>query len=55
MQMMPWGQHEATAEKTSPPDGRFGGTVDNVRAAKMAATIAITACLRFGSHVSSGD
>jgi hypothetical protein len=26
----------------------FGGTEDNFRAARMAATIAITACLRFG-------
>jgi hypothetical protein len=31
--------------------GLFGGTVDNFRAARMAATIAITACLRFGSGI----
>jgi hypothetical protein len=29
--------------------GLFGGTADNSRAARIAATIAITACLRFGS------
>jgi hypothetical protein len=29
--------------------GLFGGTVDNFLAASIAATIAITPCLRFGS------